>query len=117
MSNCSVEGCNLAARSKGLCAKHYNRQWERDHPEYKKRRKALERTGPSGVPCPYCENEKSAVLDSRGNKRRRKCLACGQRFTTYENLRNANEPLPAPELTFRQFLVNCLLLLPSEPRP
>ncbi|MGB9741846.1 MAG: transcriptional regulator NrdR [candidate division WOR-3 bacterium] len=40
--------------------------------------------------CPYCSSEEDKVLDSRpaqdGNaiRRRRECLNCGQRFTTYE---------------------------------
>ncbi len=40
--------------------------------------------------CPFCANGENKVIDSRlskdGNaiRRRRECLACGQRFTTYE---------------------------------
>lgn len=40
--------------------------------------------------CPYCANLDSKVIDSRsadeGNaiRRRRECMACGKRFTTYE---------------------------------
>ncbi|MBE6818476.1 MAG: transcriptional regulator NrdR [Ruminococcaceae bacterium] len=40
--------------------------------------------------CPYCSHEESKVIDSRptdeGEKirRRRECLKCGKRFTTYE---------------------------------
>jgi transcriptional repressor NrdR len=38
--------------------------------------------------CPYCENYDSKVIDSRdtndGIRRRRQCLQCGSRFTTYE---------------------------------
>ena len=39
--------------------------------------------------CPYCHSTKTRVLDTRedsaGNiRRRRKCLACGKRFTTLE---------------------------------
>ena len=42
--------------------------------------------------CPYCGYEESKVVDSRptdeGEKirRRRECLKCGKRFTTYEKL-------------------------------
>ena len=42
--------------------------------------------------CPFCENEESKVLDSRpfnnGSeiKRRRECLKCGARFTTFERI-------------------------------
>ncbi len=43
--------------------------------------------------CPYCSNEDTKVTDKRDTKnetrRRRECLKCGKRFTTYERL----EPL------------------------
>jgi transcriptional repressor NrdR len=47
----------------------------------------------SGYPdmkCPFCTNAENKVIDSRLSKdsrairRRRECLACGRRFTTYE---------------------------------
>jgi transcriptional repressor NrdR len=40
--------------------------------------------------CPYCGHEEDKVVDSRSSKegqavrRRRECLKCGKRFTTYE---------------------------------
>ncbi|MBR3289482.1 MAG: transcriptional repressor NrdR [Clostridia bacterium] len=40
--------------------------------------------------CPFCSHAESKVIDSRPTdddnsiRRRRECLACGQRFTTYE---------------------------------
>ena len=40
--------------------------------------------------CPFCGNGENKVIDSRLSKdsnairRRRECLACGRRFTTYE---------------------------------
>ena len=40
--------------------------------------------------CPYCSFEESKVIDSRPTedgeriRRRRECLQCGKRFTTYE---------------------------------
>jgi transcriptional repressor NrdR len=39
--------------------------------------------------CPYCENERSKVVDTThdvrgGVRRRRECLSCEQRFSTYE---------------------------------
>jgi transcriptional repressor NrdR len=40
--------------------------------------------------CPFCANAENKVIDSRISKdgkairRRRECLACGKRFTTYE---------------------------------
>ena len=40
--------------------------------------------------CPFCNYEESKVIDSRPTddrekiRRRRECIACGKRFTTYE---------------------------------
>ncbi|MCL2081553.1 MAG: transcriptional regulator NrdR [Oscillospiraceae bacterium] len=42
--------------------------------------------------CPYCGNNDSKVVDSRPTdegesiRRRRECLSCAKRFTTYENI-------------------------------
>ena len=40
--------------------------------------------------CPYCGKQESRVIDSRsldeGVRRRRRCLACDKRFTTYERV-------------------------------
>jgi len=42
--------------------------------------------------CPYCSHPESKVIDSRESKigltirRRRECLACNKRFTTYEKI-------------------------------
>lgn len=42
--------------------------------------------------CPFCANKTDKVVDSRESKeadvvrRRRECLACGRRFTTYERI-------------------------------
>ena len=44
--------------------------------------------------CPYCSFEESKVVDSRPAddgeriRRRRECLKCGKRFTTYEIIEN-----------------------------
>ncbi len=42
--------------------------------------------------CPYCGGAESRVIDSRpgdeGVRRRRRCLACGARFTTYERVQS-----------------------------
>ena len=44
--------------------------------------------------CPYCGGTGSRVIDSRpldgGVRRRRKCLSCGARFTTYERVQSRN---------------------------
>lgn len=42
--------------------------------------------------CPFCKNEITKVVDSRESKdglsvrRRRRCIKCNKRFTTYENI-------------------------------
>ncbi len=42
--------------------------------------------------CPYCKTNKDRVIDSRASgdaaviRRRRECLECGRRFTTYERI-------------------------------
>jgi len=40
--------------------------------------------------CPYCNNAETKVTDKRDNgsvaRRRRECLKCGKRFTTYERV-------------------------------
>jgi transcriptional repressor NrdR len=42
--------------------------------------------------CPYCQKEKDRVVDSRASqegyaiRRRRQCLECSRRFTTYEKI-------------------------------
>jgi transcriptional repressor NrdR len=42
--------------------------------------------------CPYCRHSKSRVVDKRNTagldviRRRRECLACGRRFSTYERI-------------------------------
>jgi len=42
--------------------------------------------------CPFCENLEDKVIDSRASKegeairRRRECLKCGMRFTSYERV-------------------------------
>ena len=44
--------------------------------------------------CPFCGFEQDKVVDSRSSKegravrRRRECLECGKRFTTYEYIEN-----------------------------
>jgi transcriptional repressor NrdR len=44
------------------------------------------------VKCPFCQNADTQVIDSRASdegatiRRRRKCLSCEKRFTTYERV-------------------------------
>ena len=44
--------------------------------------------------CPYCENKDSKVVESRESsdsiRRRRECVRCGLRFTTYETVSRKN---------------------------
>ena len=55
-----------------------------------------ERGGSDGPPCPACTHLESRVLQARHPrsrhredfKRRRQCVSCGHRFTTYETLGN-----------------------------
>ncbi|GER80405.1 MAG: transcriptional repressor NrdR [Anaerolineaceae bacterium] len=51
--------------------------------------------------CPYCQNNDSKVLDTShdshgGIRRRRECLKCGQRFSSYER------PILATPLIIKQ---------------
>jgi transcriptional repressor NrdR len=44
--------------------------------------------------CPYCSSEEMKVIDKRSSDeksvwRRRECLKCGKRFTTYERVESA----------------------------
>ena len=43
--------------------------------------------------CPYCNNSESKVIDSRdaadGVRRRRECIRCGLRLTTYERVQTS----------------------------
>lgn len=44
----------------------------------------------SVMSCPYCNNQETKVTDKRDSdgitRRRRECLKCGKRFTTYERV-------------------------------
>lgn len=46
--------------------------------------------------CPYCKVNRDRVVDSRSAsdeseiRRRRECLSCGRRFTTYERVAQSN---------------------------
>ena len=46
--------------------------------------------------CPYCKSKENKVVDKRDNdetsatRRRRECLDCGKRFTTYERIQNVS---------------------------
>jgi transcriptional repressor NrdR len=71
------------------------------------------------VRCPFCNSEESKVVDSRDSesgdaiRRRRECLACERRYTTYERLEEV--PLVvvkrdgSEEVFARQKLLNGML--------
>jgi len=71
------------------------------------------------VHCPFCNSDESKVVDSRDSesgdatRRRRECLACERRYTTYERLEEV--PLAvvkrsgSEEVFARQKLLNGLL--------
>ena len=46
--------------------------------------------------CPYCNYEETQVIDTRdtenleSTRRRRECMKCGKRFTTYERVEEAD---------------------------
>src|ERR1041385_8250905 len=47
--------------------------------------------------CPFCPDSENKVIDSRISqegsaiRRRRECLGCGRRFTTYERIERVDE--------------------------
>ncbi|RNC82271.1 MAG: transcriptional repressor NrdR [Phycisphaera sp.] len=49
--------------------------------------------------CPYCQTNDDKVIDSRASeggkviRRRRECLGCGRRFTTYERVEQSTKLL------------------------
>lgn len=57
--------------------------------------------------CPYCDATDSRVIDSRdsvaGIRRRRECLACGVRFTTYERVQTAALTVSKRDGRFEEF--------------
>ncbi len=59
--------------------------------------------------CPYCSYEESKVIDSRPTdegeriRRRRECLKCGKRFTTYELIENLPVIVIKRDLTRQPF--------------
>ena len=49
MKICTVEDCGLKVQAKGLCKKHYMRQWYKDHPEGLERARVRMSKVPSAV--------------------------------------------------------------------
>ena len=67
--------------------------------------------------CPYCGDEESKVIDSRPTedgeriRRRRECLRCRMRFTTYEVVETV--PLIVSLLIVRSCSTQCCAPAPS----
>lgn len=59
--------------------------------------------------CPYCEFEESKVIDSRPTdestaiRRRRECLKCQKRFTTYEKLESISLVIVKKDMSRQQY--------------
>jgi transcriptional repressor NrdR len=59
--------------------------------------------------CPFCGNEESKVVDKRdtdsgtATRRRRECLKCEKRFTTYERLETSSITVVKKDGTREQF--------------
>ncbi|MBU1975558.1 MAG: transcriptional regulator NrdR [Nanoarchaeota archaeon] len=57
--------------------------------------------------CPYCGNCESQVIDSRDAgsdiRRRRECVKCGKRFTTYERIETVNLAIIKKDNTREQY--------------
>lgn len=57
--------------------------------------------------CPYCGYEDNKVLDSRAVeeriRRRRECLSCSRRFTTYEEIEHAPLIVIKKDMTREEF--------------
>ena len=64
--------------------------------------------------CPYCGYQDSKVIDSRsvndGIRRRRQCLGCSSRFTTYERLQPASLFVLKKDKRREEFSRNKLLI-------
>jgi transcriptional repressor NrdR len=57
--------------------------------------------------CPFCQHTKSKVTDKRispeGTRRRRECLKCSKRFTTYEKVADAEIYIIKKDKTRQKF--------------
>lgn len=75
--------------------------------------------------CPFCKNAETRVVDSRDTaehslRRRRECLKCAKRFTTYERVESVNLLVVKKDGTREQFSAEKLrrsMLLPCEKLP
>ncbi len=59
--------------------------------------------------CPYCASTASKVVDKRDNaedfstRRRRQCLRCGRRFTTYERIEKVDVVVIKKDVSLENF--------------
>lgn len=59
--------------------------------------------------CPYCGHKQTEVIETRDSeeletiRRRRSCVLCGKRFTTYERIENVNLYVIKKDGTREQF--------------
>lgn len=73
-----------------------------------------------GMKCPFCGFEESKVVDSRSTddnttiRRRRECLKCGKRYTTYEKIEDFPILVIKKDLTRENFnkekIINGLII-------
>ena len=59
--------------------------------------------------CPFCDSESTKVVDKRDNRddsstrRRRQCLRCSKRFTTYERIEKADLSIQKKDGSLEKF--------------
>jgi transcriptional repressor NrdR len=64
--------------------------------------------------CPYCNSENSKTLETRDspentNRRRRECISCGKRFTTYEYVETVELMVRKKDGRLERFDVNKII--------
>ena len=76
--------------------------------------------------CPFCSNNDAKVVDSRSSKdgvairRRRECLTCGRRYTTYERIEEVAQMVikkDGSRETFDRWKIKSGILKAIEKRP
>ena len=76
--------------------------------------------------CPYCNNHDAKVVDSRSSKdgdairRRRECLSCARRYTTYERIEEVAQMVVKKDgsrETFDRWKIKAGVLKAIEKRP
>lgn len=76
--------------------------------------------------CPFCNDTEAKVVDSRSSKdgeairRRRECLSCGRRYTTYERIEEVAQMVVKKDgrtESFDRWKLKAGILKASEKRP